>query len=209
MTSMIFKDNEIIREITQKEHHSVNRTVSGWSFSSIYASLPSHLGPTITGEGNKRIHPSDNQVPASWSPHHQWPLPSFQAAVHFQPQHSTPESTTHGIPFSRQGPAIPNPPASTEPFFLWSYFLPASIFQISLLLTNSALYLLTLGILCFPLHFGKLFKNYIQPNLPQWQKNNQARIIILLYRGESYFPLSLKEIITELLKYGHIFLTIQ
>lgn len=120
------------------------------------------------------------------------PLPSFQAAIHFQPQHSTPESTTHGIPFSREGPAILNPPASTEPFFLWSYFLPASIFQISLLLTNSALYLLTLGILYFPLHFGKLFKNYTQPNLPQWQKKKKIKPELLFYYIEEnhIFPYS-------------------
>lgn len=134
-------------------------------------------------------------------------LPSRQPSTssHNTPHLKAPLTAFHSLARAQQSWIL----RPTEPFFLWSYFLPASIFQISLLLTNSALYLLTLGILYFPLHFGKLFKNYTQPNLPQWQKNNQARIIILLCRGESYFPLSLKEIITELLKYGHIFLTIQ
>lgn len=145
-------------------------------------------------------------------PHHQWRLPSLHEAITYAAT-TCPTSVTinswHSILWPG-APAILNPPASAEPFFFWSCFLPASIFQISPLLPNSDLYLFTLGILYFSLHFGKLFKNYTQPNLPQWlKKNNQAKIIILLCREESCFPLSLKEIITELLKYWHVFLTLQ
>lgn len=161
-----------------------------------------------SGEGNKMIHPSDSQVllPGLLIASDFY-LPSTQPSTssHNTPHLQAPLTAFHSLTRAQQSWIL----QPQQPFLLWPCFLPASIFQISLLLTNSPLYLLTLGILYFPLHFGKLFKNYTQANLPQWQKNNQARIIILLYTGESYFPLSLKEIITELLKYWHIFLTIQ
>lgn len=178
MTSMIFKDNEIIREITQKEHHQVliERFLGG----PFPPFMHLHLCKSSVSPGSYH-----NQVRATRGYTHlttRYLLPGLLIASDLYLPSRQPSTSSHNTPHLKapltafhslaraQQSWILRP---TEPFFLWSYFLPDSIFQISLLLTNSALYLLTLGILYFPLHFGKLFKNYTQPNLPQWQKKKK------------------------------------
>lgn len=59
----LYDINDIQRQWNNKGNYtkgtppSVNRTVSEWSFSSIYASLPSHLGPTIIRWGQQEDTP--------------------------------------------------------------------------------------------------------------------------------------------------------